>query len=88
MDLSRQGRLAFRHPAERGGGRRQGPGRCSSKRLGLDPGGRGNWPDLLANILFSDSKSGSFLLPVKAEVRRKEALCAGDRVEVTFEIGL
>ncbi len=36
--------------------------------------------------VFSDKKSGSYLLPVKAEVRRRENLTDGDRVTVELEL--
>ena len=36
--------------------------------------------------VFPDKNSGSYLLPVKAEVRRNEALAAGDRVNVMITI--
>lgn len=36
--------------------------------------------------IFPDSGSGSFLLPVKAEVRKKEALAAGDPVRVSLTV--
>lgn len=36
--------------------------------------------------VFPDRKSGSFLLPVKADVRRAEGLAAGDTAHVTLEI--
>jgi hypothetical protein len=45
--------------------------------------GRTRW----ATSLFPDSKAGSYLLPVKADVRRKEKLAAGDTVALAFEIG-
>jgi len=32
--------------------------------------------------VFPDSRTGSFVLPVKAEVRRREDLLAGDVVEI------
>ena len=38
--------------------------------------------------IFPDSKSGSFLLPVKAQVRRQEGISAGDRARVIVEIAL
>ncbi len=38
--------------------------------------------------VFADSKAEGYLLPVKAEVRRKEGLKHGDRVVVTLEIDL
>ena len=36
--------------------------------------------------LFPDSKSGSFLLPVKAEVRKREGLAPGDIVDLAVEV--
>lgn len=36
--------------------------------------------------IFPDTKSGAFILPLKAEVRRRESIGAGDRVAVTVEI--
>ena len=36
--------------------------------------------------LFPDSKRGAYLLPVKAEVRRKERLSAGSQVSVDLEL--
>lgn len=36
--------------------------------------------------VFPDSRSGSFLLPVKAEVRRREDLLAGDVADVTLRL--
>lgn len=36
--------------------------------------------------LFPDTRSGAFLLPIKAEVRRREGVAAGDRVQVTIEV--
>lgn len=38
--------------------------------------------------LFPDSKLGAFLLPVKADVRRKQNIGHGDEVAVTLEIDL
>lgn len=38
--------------------------------------------------LFPDSKSGCFVLPVKAEVRKKEKLAAGQMVDVAVELAL
>lgn len=38
--------------------------------------------------VFADAKAGAFLLPVKAEVRRKEKIGHGDVVEVSVEIDL
>lgn len=36
--------------------------------------------------VFPDSRSGSFVLPVKAEVRRREDLLAGDVVQVELVV--
>lgn len=36
--------------------------------------------------LFPDTRSGAFLLPIKAEIRRRERVQAGDRVSVTVEV--
>ena len=36
--------------------------------------------------IFADRKSGSYLLPVKAEVRDREDVRAGDRVSVTLAL--
>ena len=44
--------------------------------------GRSSWD----TSLFADRKSASYLLPVKAEVRRREAIATGDRVTVTVAL--
>jgi len=36
--------------------------------------------------IFPDSKSGAFVLPIKAEVRKREGVTAGDTVTVAVEI--
>ncbi len=36
--------------------------------------------------LFADTKTNSYLLPVKADVRTQEGLSAGDKVRVEVEI--
>lgn len=38
--------------------------------------------------IFPDSKSGAYLLPVKAAVRKAEAIAPGDGVEVTLSLDL
>jgi hypothetical protein len=38
--------------------------------------------------LFADSKSGCYLLPLKAEVRRREHVVLGNTVVVTIRIGI
>lgn len=38
--------------------------------------------------LFSDTRSGAYLLPVKAAVRRSERLAAGDEVRVAIALAL
>ncbi len=46
--------------------------------------GKSSWK----TSLFLDSKRGAFLLPVKADVRRKAGIGDGDEVDVTVEIEL
>ncbi len=36
--------------------------------------------------IFPDKESGSFLLPLKAEIRKKESIKEGDKVELSLEI--
>ena len=36
--------------------------------------------------IFPDTRSGAFILPIKAEIRRRENIGAGDRVMVAVEI--
>jgi Domain of unknown function (DUF1905) len=36
--------------------------------------------------IFPDSKTGTYLLPVKAEVRKREGLAVGETAEVTLSI--
>lgn len=38
--------------------------------------------------VFPDTKVGAFLLPIKAEVRKKEKISHGDTVSVSIEIDL
>jgi hypothetical protein len=38
--------------------------------------------------LFADSKTGTFFLPVKADIRAKAGINAGDVVDVTVEVEL
>lgn len=37
--------------------------------------------------IFPDKKAGSFLLPLKAEVRKAESIDAGDSIDFVLEIG-
>ncbi len=37
--------------------------------------------------LFADTKRKAFLLPLKADVRRKEKIALGDTIEVTVVLG-
>ncbi|MBB4184529.1 hypothetical protein GGE07_001155 [Sinorhizobium terangae] len=37
--------------------------------------------------IFPDKASGSFLLPVKADVRRKEKLAAGQTIRIALTLG-
>ena len=36
--------------------------------------------------LFADSRSGSYLVPIKAPVRRREGIVDGDTVTLTIEL--
>ena len=38
--------------------------------------------------IFPDSKRGAYLLPVKADVRKKEKFTAGDKVTVKLKINV
>lgn len=38
--------------------------------------------------VFADAKAGAFLLPVKADVRKKEKIADGDMVDTRVEIDL
>lgn len=38
--------------------------------------------------IFPDSKSGSYLLPIKADVRKREGIAAGDKVLFSLDIRL
>lgn len=44
--------------------------------------GKTNW----RTSIFPDKKSGTYLLPVKADVRKKEAIDDGDAVTFTIEV--
>lgn len=44
--------------------------------------GRTEW----TTSIFPDKSSGSFLLPVKAEVRRKEKLTTGQRIKIALRL--
>lgn len=41
-----------------------------------------------ATSIFPDSKSGAYLLPVKADVRKAEGIAPGDAIEVTLSLDL
>ena len=36
--------------------------------------------------IFRDTKSGSYVLPLKADIRKKEKIAAGKKIAVTLEI--
>jgi hypothetical protein len=38
--------------------------------------------------IFPDSKAGAYLLPVKAEVRKRENIAPGDMVEISVSLDL
>ena len=44
--------------------------------------GRTSW----ATSLFPDTSAASYLLPIKADIRRREQLTAGDAVRVSLEL--
>ena len=44
--------------------------------------GRSSWE----TSLFADSKSASYLLPVKADIRRRERIEEGDTVTLTLQV--
>ena len=44
--------------------------------------GKTNWK----TSIFPDKKSGTYLLPLKADVRKKEKMAAGDTITFTVEI--
>lgn len=44
--------------------------------------GRTSW----STSLFADTKAASYLLPIKAAIRRREGLAAGDEVRVTIAV--
>ena len=44
--------------------------------------GRTSWQ----TSIFPDKKSNSYLLPLKAEVRKKESIKAGDKIDFRLEI--
>ncbi|MEY2759429.1 MAG: hypothetical protein RIR33_3207 [Pseudomonadota bacterium] len=45
--------------------------------------GRTDWE----TSLFADNRRGAFLLPVKAEVRRRERITVGDTIEIRLTLG-
>lgn len=66
-----------------------------NKRHGFMARGWGSLPVLIRigktewkTSIFPDKKKKSYLLPVKADVRRKEALRTGATVQATFKIRL
>jgi hypothetical protein len=64
--------------AERTDGQRRGFG---SVRVRVAIGGT-TW----STSVFPDRRRGAYILPVKADVRRREGLGAGSRVAVTLEV--
>jgi len=36
--------------------------------------------------IFPDSKAGAYLLPIKADIRKKEKISVGDKVEIQLEV--
>ena len=72
------------------------PKAISSKIKKLFGGMAGGWGSLPVDVtigkttwktsIFPDKKSGTYLLPLKAEVRKKEKFASGDTIEVLIEI--
>lgn len=64
-----------------------------NKKFGAKKRGWGSYP-VIATIgktkwktsIFQDKKSGTFLLPLKAEIRKKEAIFAGEKITFTIQI--
>ena len=46
--------------------------------------GKSTW----STSVFPDAKSGSFLLPIKADIRKAEKLADGSAAKVTLSIGV
>jgi len=65
------------------------------KRFGAKAKGWGSLP-VIVNIgktkwktsIFPDKKSGTYLLPLKAEIRKKEGIFKGDKINFTIEINI
>lgn len=63
------------------------------KRFGKKQRGWGSLPVVVTlgktswkTSIFPDKKSGSYLLPLKADVRKKEGIFSGDKVSFSIEI--
>lgn len=59
-------------------GKRRGWG---SVRVSVNIGGT-----LWDTSIFPESKSGAYILPIKAEVRKKQKIAAGDEIRVSLHI--
>lgn len=64
-----------------------------NKRFGARKRGWGSLPVLVTlgktswkTSIFPDKKSGSYLLPLKADVRKKEGVLSGDKVIFLIEV--
>lgn len=69
------------------------PSREITWRFGAMERGWGSLPVLVTvgrtswkTSIFPDKKAGAYLLPLKADVRRKESIAAGDTITVLVEI--
>ena len=67
-------------PAQAGGKRRRGFGSIPVN-VTL---GKTSWK----TSIFPDKKSGAYLLPIKAEVRKKEGITYGDMLSYSIELNL
>jgi hypothetical protein len=63
------------------------------KRFGGNAKGWGSLPVIVTigktkwkTSIFPDKKSGTYLLPLKADVRKKEGIFKGDKIEFKIEV--
>ena len=79
--------MAFRDgPQTPGEGDPLAPRRGHRPRLGVGPRGATIGATTWKTSIFPDKKVGSFLLPLKAEVRKAEGIEVGDSIGFVLEI--
>ncbi|MFO0764433.1 MAG: DUF1905 domain-containing protein [Patescibacteria group bacterium] len=54
--------------------------------MGSGQGKSDHGQDILVYVHFPDKQSGSYLLPIKSEVRKKEKMGQGYTVDISLEI--